>query len=104
MVLEQVTDMIKAFLEYLVGFIIQEIMTIVSSLFNLVTEVILSIPSGIAAAVAGLIEKSSTMFNWALEDFPELLNAFLEMVSKIVTGLLENCKDAVGYVAENIMN
>ncbi|KZV25718.1 hypothetical protein F511_04779 [Dorcoceras hygrometricum] len=102
-VLEQVRDMIRASLQYMLGFLIQEIITIISSLFGLVKDEISNISSGMASASVGLIEKLRTSFYGAV-DFPEALNAFLQMIGEILKGLWKNCMDAVGYVAENAVN
>ncbi|KAK4440507.1 hypothetical protein Salat_0385600 [Sesamum alatum] len=102
--LDQVRSMITKMLEYLSDLMIQAVSKVLSSLFDVVKEGVLSSSSGLAAAVAGLVEKSRTSLNDAVEDVPEVLEAFREMVAKIATDFWNNCNEAVTYVTQNVLN
>lgn len=83
--------------------IVEAITSAVSSLFDFVKEGVFSSSSGLAAAVAGLLEKSKTSLDDAFKDIPEVLEAFTEMVGKIISDFLSNCNEAVAYVTENVL-
>ncbi|KAL2486317.1 Uncharacterized protein Adt_31073 [Abeliophyllum distichum] len=100
--LEQVRNVVQGCLEYLVNLAINVTSSIVSSLFDLLKEGISSSSVATASAIAGLMEKSKTSLDELLKDLPEVLEAFTEMIGTIVTDLLNNCKDAIGYVTKNI--
>ncbi|KAL0436194.1 UNVERIFIED_CONTAM: hypothetical protein Sradi_0327300 [Sesamum radiatum] len=102
--LDHFRNMITTLLQYLSNLIVQAISKAFSSLFNVVKEGVLSSSSGLAATVAGLLEKSKTSLNDVVEDVPEVLEAFRQMVAKIVTDFWKNCNDAVAYVTQNVLN
>lgn len=83
--------------------IVDAITSVLSSVFDFVKEGVFSSSSGLAAAMAGLLEKSKTSLEDALKDIPEVLGAFTEMVGKIFLDFLNNCSQAVGYVTENVL-
>ncbi|KAL2508220.1 uncharacterized protein Fot_31891 [Forsythia ovata] len=100
--LEHVRNVVQGCLEYFVNLAINVTTSIISSLFDLLKEGISSSSVAMALAVAGLMEKTKTSLDELLKDLPEVLGAFTEMIGTIVTDLLNNCKDAIGYVTENI--
>ncbi|GFP93511.1 hypothetical protein PHJA_001495500 [Phtheirospermum japonicum] len=102
--IEQVKNVIRSCLEYLLDVVIEMITTLLSSLFDIVKEGVLTSSSGLAGVVAGLVEKSKTSLDNFLQDVPEVLEALIDMVGKIVTDLWNNCNDAVSYVTENVLN
>lgn len=103
-VLDQVKDMMRTCLEYLLDLIVEAITTVLSSLFDLVKEGVLNSSYGLIAAVSGLLEKSKTSLDDAVKDVPQVLEAFGEMVGTIVADLWNNCNNALGYVKENVLN
>ncbi|PIM99970.1 hypothetical protein CDL12_27528 [Handroanthus impetiginosus] len=102
-VLEQVRNVITGFLEYISYLLIEAISTIFSTLFDLIKEGVVNSSSSLGAGVAMLLEKSKTSLDNVVEDVPELLEAFREMVGKIVTDLWTNCNEALSYVVENLL-
>lgn len=101
-VLEQVKNLIRACLEYLMGVIIKVVTSVFSSLFDLVKEGVVSSSSGLAGALTELVEKSKTSLEDVVQQVPEMLDAFLEMVGNITADLWNNGNNAVSYVAENV--
>ncbi|KAL8500964.1 hypothetical protein ACS0TY_020521 [Phlomoides rotata] len=102
-VLDQVKDMMRTCLEYLLDLIIKAITTVLSSLFDLVKEGVLNSSYGLVAAVTGLVVMSKTSLDDAVKDVPEVLEAFTDMVGKIVADLWNNCNDALAYVKDNVL-
>ncbi|KAK9992966.1 hypothetical protein SO802_022669 [Lithocarpus litseifolius] len=99
--LEQVGEALKGCLEYVLELLIEVIKTIISTVF----EALINGATGSAAvtgsAIGGLVEKTRTSFEGLLNDFPEIIEGFSEMVSTVVSDLWNNYKDALGYVTEN---
>ncbi|KAG8387254.1 hypothetical protein BUALT_Bualt02G0002300 [Buddleja alternifolia] len=102
-VLEQVRNVTKTCLDYLMELIIAAISTLFSSLFDLLKEGVLNSSSGLVAALTGLVEILKTSLSNVVEDIPKVLDVFIEMVGKIVGDFLNNCNDAIGYVRENVL-
>ncbi|KAG6436452.1 hypothetical protein SASPL_101351 [Salvia splendens] len=100
--LDQVKEVITKCMEMLMNLIVNAVVSVFSSSFNLVKEGLFSSSSGLAAAVVGLLEKSKTSFEDALKDVPEVLDAFTEMLGKIIADFVNNCSQAVAYVTENV--
>lgn len=100
--LDQVKELITKCMEMLMNLIVDAVVSVFSSFFDLVKEGLFSSSSGLAAAVAGLLEKSKTSFEDALKDIPEVLDAFTEMLGKILADFVNNCSQAAAYVAENV--
>ncbi|KAL2239236.1 UNVERIFIED_CONTAM: hypothetical protein Sindi_0564800 [Sesamum indicum] len=102
--LDHFRNLITTVLKYLSNLIIQAISNAFSSLFNVVKEGILSSSSGLAGTAAELVDKSKTSLNDMVEDIPEVLEAFRQMVAKIVTDFWNNSNNAVAYVTQNVLN
>ena len=100
--LEQVTEYLKGFFEYFLELAVEVITTIISTSFDLLKEGVMGSASVASSAIIGLVEQTRTSFEGLVKDLPDLLQGFSEMVSTIVTDLLNNCKDALGYVKENV--
>ncbi|KAH6784899.1 hypothetical protein C2S52_009858 [Perilla frutescens var. hirtella] len=102
-ILDHVKSMITTCMEWFLNLAVDAITSALSSVFDFVKEGVFSSSSGLTGAVAGLLEKSRTSLDEALKDIPEVLEAFSEMVGKIITDFLSNCSDAVAYVTENVL-
>ncbi|CAA3020484.1 hypothetical protein CFP56_54666 [Olea europaea subsp. europaea] len=100
--LEQVRNVVQGCLEYIVDLSIDVTTSFISFFFDLLKEGISSSLVAAVSAVTGLMENTRTSLDGLLKDVPEVLEAFTEMVTTIVTDLLNNCKDAIGYVTQNI--
>ncbi|EYU39225.1 hypothetical protein MIMGU_mgv1a026702mg [Erythranthe guttata] len=103
-VIEQIKSMVKTFLKYSLEFVLKVIGNILSSLFDVFKEGVSSSSTGLANAVSGLVEKSRTSFDDAVKEIPELVNAFSEMVAKIVADLWKNGNDALAFITEHVLN
>lgn len=101
--LEQVRNVVQGCIEYLVDLAMNVTTSIISFIFDLLKEGISSSSVATVSAITGLMEITKNSLDGLLKDVPEVLKAFTEMISTIVTDLLNNCKDAIGYVAENIV-
>lgn len=99
--LEQVGEALKGCLEYFLELLIEVIMTIISTVFDVLINGATSSAAVTGSAIGGLVEKTRTSFEGLLNDFPEIMENFTEMVSTVVTDLWNNYKDALGYVTEN---
>ena len=100
-VLEQVGEAIKGCLEYFLELLIEVIKTIISSVFDALINGVTGSAAVTGSAIGGLVEKTRTSFEGLLNDFPEIMEGFSEMISTVVTDLWNNYKDALGYVTEN---
>ncbi|CAI9778690.1 unnamed protein product [Fraxinus pennsylvanica] len=100
--LEQVRNVVRGCLEYIVDLAIDVTTSFISFLFDLLKEGISSSSVATVSAVTELMENTKTSLDGLLKEVPEILEAFTEMVTTIVTDLLNNCNDAIGYVTENI--
>ncbi|GMY33834.1 Anti-sigma-I factor RsgI6 like [Fagus crenata] len=100
-VLEQVGEAIKGCLEYFLELLIEVIKTIISSVFDALINGVTGSAAVTGSAIGGLVEKTRTSFEGLLNDFPEIIEGFSEMISTVVTDLWNNYKDALGYVTEN---
>lgn len=101
--LEQVRDVIKTCLEYLVQLVIHVISTLISSLFDAVKEGVLNSSSGVASVVAELLVKLRTSLEEAVQQIPEVMDAFAQMIGKVVADALNNCNAAIAYVSEKAL-
>ncbi|KAA8550573.1 hypothetical protein F0562_002257 [Nyssa sinensis] len=99
--LEQLADVIKAFLEYFLELVLEVISTSISGLFDIITEGVSSSAVAAGTAIGGLVELMRTWLDGLLEGLPVAVEGFLEMISTMVTDLWNNYKDAIGYVTEN---
>lgn len=100
-IIEQAAEAIKSVLEYVLGLIIDMISTIISFIFDTIKGVVIeSIVSG-SSAVADLADKTKTSLEGLLNDVPEIVERFSEMVTKMISDLWNNCMEALGYVQEN---
>ncbi|WCJ37939.1 hypothetical protein M5689_019028 [Euphorbia peplus] len=99
--LQQIGDAIKACFETILELIWEIISSIISSIFDAVIEAIMGSVSVTGSGIGSLVEKTRTSFDDLLKDLPELGQEFSEMVSTLVIDLLNNYKDAFGYVTEN---
>ncbi|GFZ01863.1 hypothetical protein Acr_15g0004720 [Actinidia rufa] len=100
--LEQVADVIKLCVEYLVEFAWEAISSLLSALFDLVKEGVFGSVVATGSAIGGLLEHMrNSMDGFLKELIPEVLEGFSEMISTIVTDFWNNYKEAVGYVTEN---
>lgn len=99
--LEQVGEALKGCLEYILELLIEVIKTIISTAFDAVINGATGSAAVAGSAIGGLVEKTRTSFEGLLNDFPEIMEGFSEMVSTVVSDLWNNYKDALGYVTEN---
>lgn len=100
-IIEQAAEAIKSVSEYVLGLIIDVISTIISFIFDTIKDVIIeSIVSG-SSAVADLVDQTKTSLEGLLNDVPEIIEGFSEMVTTMVSDLWNNCMEALGYVQEN---
>ena len=100
-ILEQAADAFRTILEKLFDIIIEVISSILSTFFNVIKDGIIdSIVSG-SSAIGDLIEQTKNAFEGLLNDVPEITQGFVEMVSNLISDVLNNCMEALGYIQEN---
>ena len=100
--LEQVVEVIRAFSEYLMEVIMEAMITVISSSFDLLKGGVTESAGVTIVAIWGLLEKTRASLDEKLRVFPlpEALEAFAEMVSTVVVNLWNNCMDALRYVID----
>ncbi|PRQ25435.1 hypothetical protein RchiOBHm_Chr6g0283651 [Rosa chinensis] len=98
--IQQVSEVIKSWFEYLLELIMEAISALISTLFDYLIEGLTASASGATSAIGGLIEKTKNSLD-RLTDFPEIFEGVPEMVFEMVMDLWNNCKDALGYVIEH---
>ena len=100
-IIEQAAEAIKSVLEYVLVLIVDVIGTIISTIFDTIKgAAIESIVAG-SSAMADLVEQTKTSLEGLLNDVPEIVEGFSEMVTKMISDLWNNCMEALGYVQEN---
>ncbi|KAF5930649.1 hypothetical protein HYC85_031522 [Camellia sinensis] len=99
--LEQVAELIKSLIEYLVGLAADAISNLILSLFNLVVEGVSGSAAATGLVLGGLVEQTRNSLDGLFKDLPDVLGGFKEMISTIISDLWNNYKEAAGYVTEN---
>ncbi|KAF5930651.1 hypothetical protein HYC85_031524 [Camellia sinensis] len=99
--LEQVVELIKSLIEYLVGLAVDAISNLILSLFNLVVEGVSGSAAATGLVLGGLVEQTRNSLDGLFKDLPDVLGGFKEMISTIISDLWNNHKEATGYVTEN---
>uniref|UniRef100_A0A803KQ48 Uncharacterized protein n=1 Tax=Chenopodium quinoa TaxID=63459 RepID=A0A803KQ48_CHEQI len=100
-ILEQAADAFRSVLESVFGFIIEVIITIISTIFDKIKDgIIESIVSG-SSAIGEMIDQTKNSFEGLLNDVPEIIQGFSEMIVTMITDLLNNSMEALGIVQEN---
>ncbi|GLT72692.1 hypothetical protein SLA2020_446020 [Shorea laevis] len=97
-ILEQVGEAIKGCLEYILELLIEIIMSVISSVLDALVATITGSAAAAGSAAGDLVEKTRSSFEGLLNDLPEILESFTEMISTIVSDLWNNYKDALAYV------
>uniref|UniRef100_A0A803LNJ3 Uncharacterized protein n=1 Tax=Chenopodium quinoa TaxID=63459 RepID=A0A803LNJ3_CHEQI len=100
-ILEQAADAFRSVLESVFGFIIEVIITIISTIFDKIKDgIIESIVSG-SSALGEMMDQTKNSFEGLLNDVPEIIQGFSEMIVTMITDLLNNSMEALGIVQEN---
>lgn len=100
-IFQQVAEIIRACFEFILQLLIDSIISIMSSMFDVVKDTITGSVSATGSIGAELAEKLKSSFEESLKQVPELFEEVLEMMSNMVTEMWNNYKEAVGYVTEN---
>lgn len=100
-VLEQVVEAIRGFTGYLFELIAEATKTVVSNSFDLLKGSVTESAGATSSAIWGLLEKTRASLDEKLKHVPEVLEGFAEMVSSVVAGLWNSCREALTYVTEN---
>ena len=96
-IFQQVAEVIRACLEFMLEQIAESINYLISKVFDILKDSITGSVAVTGSVAGGLAEKLQE----SLKQVPELLQELADMISNMVTELWNNYKDAVGYVAEN---
>lgn len=100
--LEQLGNVIRACLEYLVELGIEATTALISSLFDLIKDGVSGSAAATGSAIGGLMENTRASFDSLIKDFPEVFEGFTELLATAATDQWNNCKDAIGYILENL--
>ena len=100
--LEQLGNVIRVCLEYLVELGIEATTTLISSLFDLVKDGVSGSAAATGSAIGGLMENTRASFDSLIKDFPVVFEGFTELLATAATDQWNNCKDAIGYILENL--
>ncbi|KAG9446054.1 hypothetical protein H6P81_012182 [Aristolochia fimbriata] len=101
-VLDFLAGMVKWVVEYAVEFLMEAASSVISSGFELLTEIVTGSVGMTSSAVVSLAEMTKTAFENGQEMLPEVLEGAVEMIGTIVSNTWENCVDAFGYIQENV--
>ncbi|PWA86255.1 hypothetical protein CTI12_AA116090 [Artemisia annua] len=99
--MEQIGDLIKSCIGYLLEIVLEVISEIIGFVFDLVKEGIFGSVAATGAAAGGLVEKTRSGFDSLLEEVPAMVEGAVEMVTTMVVDLWNNYMEAQNYVKEN---
>ncbi|KAM7262637.1 hypothetical protein ACFE04_000320 [Oxalis oulophora] len=93
-------ESLKSWVEYIVGLILENSSTIISTAIELLFQYLTGSVTGMASGLLVVIQKMREGFT---TDLPEIIQGFAEMIFTIVVDFWNNSKDAFQYVTENAL-
>lgn len=100
-ILEEAAGALRSFIEYAFELIIEVIKYILFAIFDKIKDgIIESIVSG-SSALGEIIEQTKNSFEGLLNDVPEIIQGFSEMIVTMISDFLSNSMGALGIVQEN---
>lgn len=100
--LDQFGNLIRTCVEYLVELVTEAVSILISSFFDLLRDWILESITATGSSIRELMDSARTSFVAFLDDIPDLVEGFAEMIAAALNDLWNNYKDAAGFVTENV--
>ncbi|GAB4830294.1 hypothetical protein Ancab_019931 [Ancistrocladus abbreviatus] len=100
-VLSQATDLIRSIFEYIIGFIIDAINNIITTIFDAIKDGIFEAFTLTTSTIGEIMENTRNSMADLFSDIPEVVNGFSEMITTMISDLWSNCMEALGYIKEN---
>ncbi|CAI9107357.1 OLC1v1006688C1 [Oldenlandia corymbosa var. corymbosa] len=101
--LEQLGNVIRTCLVYLLELSMNSMMAFVSSLFDAMKQGITDSATGAGSALGSLMEEMrGSLENLIKEIAPQVIEGFTDLITNVVVNLWNSYKEAVAYVLENM--
>ncbi|KVI01336.1 hypothetical protein Ccrd_020403 [Cynara cardunculus var. scolymus] len=95
--MEQIADLIRTCIGYVLEVVMEVISEIVGLVFDLVKEGVFGSVSATGAATVGVVEKMKSGFDGLTEEIPAVVEGVVEMVTTVVSDLWNNYMNAQNY-------